>query len=172
MERRASRPPTGGKRLWLVALLLAGCSRDETVETSTFYERRIAPPLRESCVSSPTRSSCHVSDGMGNAFGNLTFESYDTLNKRRDLFVSYGPYGIPGLLLKVVPLMAALPGVLRGRRYTLQWSTLVIWFYAAEGATRAYTDSGLAAALAVLELALALAYFWAVVAWLRAMPRA
>jgi hypothetical protein len=40
---------------------------------------------------------------MGNAFGNLTFESYDTLNKRRDLFVSYGPYGIPGMLLRVVP---------------------------------------------------------------------
>lgn len=40
---------------------------------------------------------------MGNALGNLSFESYDTLDKRRDLFVSYGPYGIPGLLLKVVP---------------------------------------------------------------------
>ena len=75
-------------------------------------------------------------------------------------------------VLKVLPLLAALPGVLKARRYTLQWSTLVIWFYAAEGATRAYTDVGLAAALAVLELALALAYFWAVVAWLRAMPRA
>ena len=89
-----------------------------------------------------------------------------------ELFLAPIRPGGSWLLLKVVPLMAALPGVLRGRRYTLQWSTLVIWFYAAEGATRAYTDTGLAAALAVLELALALAYFWAVVAWLRAMPRA
>jgi uncharacterized membrane protein len=71
------------------------------------------------------------------------------------------------LVLKVLPLLAALPGVLRGRRYTVQWSTLVIWFYAAEGATRAYTDTGLGSALALAELALALAYFWAAVAWLR-----
>jgi uncharacterized membrane protein len=71
------------------------------------------------------------------------------------------------LVLKVLPLLAALPGVLRGRRYTLQWSTLLIWFYAAEGATRAYTDAGLGAALALAELALSLAYFWAAVAWLK-----
>ncbi len=30
-------------------------------------------------------------------------ESYDTVVKRRDLLVDYGPYGVPGLLLKVVP---------------------------------------------------------------------
>ena len=75
------------------------------------------------------------------------------------------------LVLKVLPLLAALPGVLRSRRYTVQWSTLVIWLYAAEGATRAYTDAGLGAALALVELALALAYFWAAVAWLKAGPR-
>jgi uncharacterized membrane protein len=89
-----------------------------------------------------------------------------------ELFLAPVRPGGSWLVLKVVPLMAALPGVLRGRRYTLQWSTLVIWLYAAEGATRAYTDTGPAAALAVLELALALAYFLAVVAWLKAMPRA
>jgi uncharacterized membrane protein len=75
------------------------------------------------------------------------------------------------LVLKVLPLLAALPGVLRSRRYTVQWSTLVIWFYAAEGATRAYTDTGIGVALALVELALALAYFWACVAWLKVMPR-
>ncbi len=80
-----------------------GCERKEALEHTTFYERKIAPPLLQSCATSPTRSSCHVSDGMGNAFGNLSFESYETLNKRRDLFVSYGPYGVPGLLLKAVP---------------------------------------------------------------------
>ena len=75
------------------------------------------------------------------------------------------------LVLKVLPLLAALPGVLRGRRYTVQWSTLLIWLYAAEGATRAYTDSGIGAALALAELALSLAYFWSAVAWLKVMPR-
>ena len=89
-----------------------------------------------------------------------------------ELFLAPVRPGGSWLLLKVLPLMAALPGVLRGRRYTVQWSTLVIWLYAAEGATRAYTDPGIGAALALAELALALAYFWAAVAWLRTMPRA
>ena len=70
-------------------------------------------------------------------------------------------------VLKVLPLLAALPGVLKARRYTLQWSTLVIWLYAAEGATRAYTDRGISAALAGTELALSLAYFAAAVAYLK-----
>ena len=72
------------------------------------------------------------------------------------------------LVLKVLPLMAPLFGVLRARRYTFQWSTLLIWLYAAEGATRAYTDSGLAARLALVELALALGYFASAVVFLRA----
>ena len=71
------------------------------------------------------------------------------------------------LVLKVLPLLAPLFGVLRGRRYTFQWSTLLIWLYAAEGAARAMTDGGLAARLAIAELALALAYFAAAVAYLR-----
>lgn len=74
-------------------------------------------------------------------------------------------------VLKVLPLLAALPGVLRGRRYTLQWSTLMIWFYAAEGATRAYTDRGMSSALAGAEATLALAYFAAAVVTLRSKPR-
>jgi len=71
------------------------------------------------------------------------------------------------LVLKVLPLLAPLFGVLRGRRYTFQWSTLLIWLYAAEGATRVMTDSGLGAQLALAELLLALAYFAAAVAYVR-----
>ena len=71
------------------------------------------------------------------------------------------------LVLKAVPLLAPLFGVLRGRRYTFQWSTLLIWLYVAEGAMRAYTDTGLSAKLAFLEALLALGYFAAAVAFLR-----
>ena len=73
------------------------------------------------------------------------------------------------LVLKVLPLLLPLRGLLRGERYTFQWSTLLIWLYAAEGATRMYTDSGLAARLAFVELLLALGYFAAAVAAIRAM---
>jgi uncharacterized membrane protein len=76
------------------------------------------------------------------------------------------------MVLKVLPLLAPLPGVLRGDRYTYQWSTMLIWLYAAEGATRAYTDSGWAARLAVVEVLLALGYFAAAVAWVRLTRRA
>jgi uncharacterized membrane protein len=75
------------------------------------------------------------------------------------------------MVLKVLPLLAPLFGVLRGKRYTYQWSTLLIWLYVAEGATRAYTDAGLASRLAVLEAVLALGYFFAAVAYLKATRR-
>jgi uncharacterized membrane protein len=72
------------------------------------------------------------------------------------------------LVLKVLPLLAPLFGVLRGKRYTFQWSTLLIWLYFAEGAVRAYTDGGMSARLAFVEVALSLAYFASAVAFLRA----
>ena len=71
------------------------------------------------------------------------------------------------LVLKVVPLLAPLFGVLRARRYTFQWSTLLIWLYVVEGAVRAWSDTGLSARLGVIEVALAFGYFGAAVAWLR-----
>lgn len=85
-----------------------------------------------------------------------------------ELFLAPVKPGGSWLALKALPLLAPLFGVLRGRRYTFQWSTLLIWAYAAEGAARIYTDRGLSSQLAFLELVLALAYFGAAVAWLRA----
>ena len=85
-----------------------------------------------------------------------------------ELFAAPLKPGGSWLVLKVLPLMAPLFGVLRGRRYTFQWSTLLIWLYAAEGATRFYTDSGVSSLLAALEFVLALGYFAAAVAYLKA----
>jgi uncharacterized membrane protein len=85
-----------------------------------------------------------------------------------ELFAAPLKPGGSWLVLKVLPLMAPLFGVLRGRRYTFQWSTLLIWLYVAEGATRFYTDTGISSTLAALEFALALGYFAAAVAYLKA----
>ena len=89
-----------------VALAAAGCQRDDDgYERTTFYDRKITPALPTAgCTPSGAGSSCHVSDGNGNADGNLSFETYDTLTLRRDLLLDYGPYGVPGLLLKVLPV--------------------------------------------------------------------
>jgi uncharacterized membrane protein len=70
--------------------------------------------------------------------------------------------------LKALPLAAPLSGILAGRRYTYQWSSLLILAYFAEGATRAWSDAGLSQRLAWLEIALSLAFFAAAVSYVRA----
>lgn len=75
------------------------------------------------------------------------------------------------LVLKVLPLMLVLPGVLRGRNHALQWSVLLIWLYVAEGLVRAASDRGLSAALGAAEVILTLAYFACAAAILRPMKK-
>lgn len=83
---------------------LPGCKRDEQPAQTNYYQRRIGPILEQSCVDGPAKAGCHVrADEQGNALGNLSLQSYDDVVRRRDLLVDYGPYGMPGMLLKVVP---------------------------------------------------------------------
>ena len=65
--------------------------------------------------------------------------------------------------LKALPLALALPGILAGRRYTFQWSSLLILAYFAEGVTRAWADRPPSQYLAMGEALLALAFFVAAV---------
>ena len=69
--------------------------------------------------------------------------------------------------LKALPLALPLTGVLKGKRYTYQWSSLLILGYLAEGVTRAWSDSGVSQQLAMLEIALSLTFFGAAVAYAR-----
>jgi len=69
--------------------------------------------------------------------------------------------------LKALPLALALAGILSGRRYTYQWSSMLILAYFAEGAVRAWSERGAAQALAAAELALSLVFFGAAVAYAR-----
>jgi uncharacterized membrane protein len=62
-------------------------------------------------------------------------------------------------VLKVLPLLAPLFGILHGKLYTYRWSTLLIWFYFAEGTMRAVTEPPPSRWLAVLEVVLSLAFF-------------
>jgi uncharacterized membrane protein len=85
-----------------------------------------------------------------------------------ELFAAPVKPGGSWLVLKAAPLMIPLFGVLHGRRYTFQWTTLLIWLYFAEGVVRAWSDTGLAARLAAAEIVLSLAYFVAAVSFVRA----
>ena len=50
------------------------------------------------------------------------------------------------LVLKALPLLAPLFGILHRRLYTVRWSAMLVILYFIEGAMRTYADSGLRAA--------------------------
>lgn len=75
------------------------------------------------------------------------------------------------LVLKVLPLMAPLFGILRGKLYTYRWSTLLIWLYFTEGCVRAWSDRGDSATLALLEVAVSLSFFVAAAWYARIFSR-
>ncbi|CAI10183.1 DUF2069 domain-containing protein [Aromatoleum aromaticum] len=70
------------------------------------------------------------------------------------------------MMLKVLPLMPALFGVLKGRRYTYQWLSMLVLLYLVEGVVRA-ADPGLAGALAIAEAVLAMLLFASTVLYAR-----
>ncbi len=84
-----------------------------------------------------------------------------------ELFLAPVRPGGSWLVLKAAPLLVPLFGVLHGKRYTFQWTTLLVWLYFAEGVVRAWSDTGLSARLAAIEIALSAAYFASAVAYLR-----
>ncbi len=75
------------------------------------------------------------------------------------------------LVLKVVPLLIPLFGILHGKLYTYRWSTLLIWLYFTEGSVRAWTDQGTSALLAMIEVALSLVFFVAAATYARMKAR-
>jgi uncharacterized membrane protein len=71
------------------------------------------------------------------------------------------------LALKASPLLFLVGGIIRGRIYTYRWGTMLILAYVAEGVVRMYTEQGLSARLAAMEVVLALAFFAAAIAYTR-----
>lgn len=70
------------------------------------------------------------------------------------------------MVLKALPLMAATFGVLKGRRYTYQWLSMLVLLYFTEGVARAF-DPGLVGTLALIEAVLAAALFVTVILYAR-----
>jgi uncharacterized membrane protein len=72
------------------------------------------------------------------------------------------------LVLKSLPLLAPLFGILRGKRYTHQWASLLSLAYFVEGTTRMGADTGVMRLLALGEVALSLSLFAGCVLYARA----
>jgi len=71
------------------------------------------------------------------------------------------------LALKCLPLLAPLFGILRGRRYTYQWASMLILLYFTEGVVRATSESGVSGALAAGEIILSLIFFASAIGYVR-----
>ncbi len=74
------------------------------------------------------------------------------------------------LVLKALPLLLPLFGILRGRIMTCKWTLLLALFYVAEGAVRAWSDSAPSRHYALAELLLAWILFASCAVYVRA-PR-
>lgn len=118
---------------------------------------RPAPPTRVLPPDGPTRLTRLLAIGLLLALvaHGLAWELW------------WAPTGRGTLAIKVLPLLAALPGLWRWRMYTYRWLSLLVWLYVAEGLVRLGGDSSLSARLAALQALLAMALFAACAAHVR-----
>ena len=70
------------------------------------------------------------------------------------------------LVLKVLPLLIPLRGIFKRDVYTMQWSSMLILLYFAEGVVRATSDQGFSATLGGVEVGLVCVFFACVVLYL------
>jgi uncharacterized membrane protein len=76
------------------------------------------------------------------------------------------------LVLKVLPLLAMLPGLLKSRLYSYQWASMAILLYFMEGTVRATSDvNPTSVALAWTETALSTLMFCALLMYTKAFKR-
>tara|TARA_R110001599_G_scaffold171353_1_gene362453 strand:- start:468151 stop:468600 length:450 start_codon:yes stop_codon:yes gene_type:complete len=80
--------------------------------------------------------------------------------------------GSAWLALKALPLLLPLRGVLKRDLYTMQWSSMLILLYLAEGTVRGMSDSGISAMLGWIETVLVLIFFICTVSYLRPYKKA
>lgn len=77
------------------------------------------------------------------------------------------------LVLKVIPLLFPLRGVLKGNLYTMQWASMFILLYFMEGVTRAWSDPNPASMwLGGVEIALSLVFYLCAIFYVRPAKQA
>ena len=79
--------------------------------------------------------------------------------------------GGSALSLKVLPLVFALPPLLRGHVRTYQWWSMLVLAYLAEGLVRATSDRGPSVPLAIVEVGLATVAFTGILLYVREVRR-
>jgi uncharacterized membrane protein len=67
--------------------------------------------------------------------------------------------GGSALVLKAVPLLLPVFGILRERLYTYRWTSLLALAYFCEGVVRTWSDTGVSRKLAIVEVVVATLLF-------------
>ena len=81
--------------------------------------------------------------------------------------------GVTWLLIKLLPLVLALPGIMKGRLYTLQWASMLILLYFMEGVVRSFSDVlAISRLMGSTEIALSLSFFVCAVWYIRPAKKA
>lgn len=77
------------------------------------------------------------------------------------------------MVLKVIPILIPLRGILKKQIYTMQWSSMLILLYFTEGVVRFYSDKAwLSSVLAGLEVVLTVLFFFSVIFYLKPHKKA
>ena len=76
------------------------------------------------------------------------------------------------MVLKVLPLLFPLRGVLKRNIYTMQWASMLILLYFTEGIVRATSDRGPSITLGWIEVALSCVLFFCSLFYLRPYKQA
>jgi uncharacterized membrane protein len=71
------------------------------------------------------------------------------------------------LMLKALPLLLPLFGILRGKIYTYQWALLLVLAYFCEGVVRAWSERGASRLLSAAEIALSVSFVLSATLYLR-----
>ena len=74
------------------------------------------------------------------------------------------------LILKGIPLLFAIPGIWKGKVYTMQWASMLILLYVTEGLVR-ILESGANFWLALLETVLATTAFICLLVYLKPIKK-
>lgn len=88
-----------------------------------------------------------------------------------ELFLAPLRPGGSWMVLKALPLLLPLRGILRARRYTCQWASLLSLAYFVEGVVRSVSDAEPSRYLAMTETALAIILFVSLIYLARGLGR-
>ena len=76
------------------------------------------------------------------------------------------------MVIKALPLFAPLAGTLRRNVYTMQWASMLVLMYFAEGVVRTWSERGMSQAMAALEIVFSAVFFFCAIFFLRPYKQA